>query len=319
MSLAVLAQGLLTTVQDGGRHGHADIGVGSAGAMDTVALRLANILVGNGEAAAGLEITLRGPRLRCDAACLIAVTGAPIEAMCDGTPLPMWRPVLLRAGAELSFGGMRRGARSYVACAGGIRVPALLGSRSTDINAGIGRALAAGDVIATGACAAADFAPAKWAVDPAAWFDADLTQPIRIVAGAHFSRLDAPSQGHLLDSAFRISVDSNRVGYRLEGPRLALREPLELVSCGVVAGTVQLPPGGAPIVLMAEAPTTGGYPRIAHVIAVDQPRLAQRRPGDAVRFTQVSPAAAQTLYLERERALARLKVTVTERLHAHPH
>jgi len=314
MSIVVLAPGLLTTVQDGGRHGRADIGVGSAGAMDGVALRLANMLVGNVDNAAALEITLRGPRLRCDAACLIAVTGAPLEATCAGAALPMWRPVAIRAGDELSFAGMRRGARSYVAIAGGIRTPALLGSRSTDVNAGIGTALAAGDVLPVPPYTA-DFAPARWALDPAPWFDAHTAQPIRIVSGTHFSRLDAQSQRRLFAAEFRIGADSNRVGYRLEGPGLALQQPLELISCGVVPGVVQLPPGGAPIVLMAEAPTTGGYPRVAHVVAVDLPRLAQRRPGESVRFTQVSPAAAQTLYLERERALAGIARTVAERLH----
>lgn len=313
MSLVVLAAGLLTTVQDGGRCGHSAIGVGTSGAMDSVALRLANILVGNVDNVAALEITLRGPRLRCDAACLIAITGAPLEATCDGAALPLWRPVRVAAGAELSFGGMHRGARSYVAFAGGIQVPALLGSRSTDVNAGIGPALAVGDVLPV-ATSPSRAPPAKWALDPMPWFDAEMTQPIRVVAGAHFSQLDAGSQRTLFAAEFRISADSNRVGYRLEGPKLALQEPLELISCGVVPGTVQLPPGGAPIVLMAEAPTTGGYPRIAHVLAVDQPRLAQRRPGDSVHFTQVSPAAAETLYLERERAIAALAQTVRERL-----
>jgi len=314
MSIVVLAAGLLTTVQDGGRCGHAAIGVGSAGAMDAVALRLANILADNVDNAAALEITLRGPRLRCDAACLIAITGAPLEAMCDGAALPLWRPVMVGEGAELSFGGMRRGARSYVAFTGGIQVPVLLGSRSTDVNAGIGLALAAGDVLPL-ARSPARVAPAKWALDPTPWFDADMTQPIRVVAGTHFCRLDAESQRAFYASTFRIGADSNRVGYRLEGPKLALQEPLELISCGVVPGTVQLPPGGAPIVLMAEAPTTGGYPRIAHVIAVDQPRLAQRRPGDTVRFTQVSPKIAHTAYLERERAIAALAQNIRERLH----
>jgi biotin-dependent carboxylase-like uncharacterized protein len=313
MSIVVLTPGLLTTVQDGGRFGHAAIGVGSAGAMDVIALRLANILVGNVENAAALEITLRGPRLRCATDCVIAVTGAALEARCDGAELPIWRRVSVRAGAELNFSGMRYGARSYLAVAGGIQVPALLGSRSTDVNAGIGRALAVGDVLPVSR--AHESAPAKWSLDPAPWFDANPMQPIRVVLGAHFSRLDAESQRTLFATEFRIDADSNRVGYRLGGPKLALQEALELVSAGVVPGTVQLPPGGAPIVLMAEAPTTGGYPRIAHVISVDLPRLAQRRPGEAVRFTQVSPQSAQTLLLERERAITRIAQTVAERLH----
>jgi biotin-dependent carboxylase-like uncharacterized protein len=314
MSIVVLAPGLLTTVQDGGRCGHAAIGIGSAGAMDAVALRLANILVDNVETAAALEITLRGPRLRCEADCLIAVTGAPVEATCDGIALPMWRPIPVRAGAELGFGGMRHGARSYVAFAAGIQSPVRLGSRSSDINAGIGCAVAAGDVLPLSR-SLAPVPPAKWALDPTPWFDVDLAQPIRVIAGAHFSLLDEESQRAFHATTYRIGVDSNRVGYRLEGQKLALQERLELVSAGVVTGTVQLPPGGAPIVLMAEAPTTGGYPRIAHVIAVDQPRLAQRRSGDAVRFTEVSPHFAQTLYLERERAIVTLAQHVRERLH----
>jgi antagonist of KipI len=283
--------------------------------MDAVALRLANILVGNPENAAMLEITLRGPRLRCDVDCLIALTGAPIEAHCDGATLPPWRPLPLHAGAQLDFGGMRRGARSYLAVAGGIRTEPWLDSRSVDINGGIGRALVAGDVLPILPSALQE--SAKWSLDPTPWFAADSPEPIRIVSGTHFSLLDADSQRALFAAEFRIGADSNRVGYRLDGANLALREPLELVSAGVVPGTVQLPSGGAPIVLMAEAPTTGGYPRIAHVTEIDLPRLAQRRPGDAVRFTQVSPETAQTLYLERERAIAALAQTVRERLHGH--
>jgi antagonist of KipI len=222
--------------------------------------------------------------------------------------------VPVRAGTQIDFGGMRRGARSYLAIASGLRTEALLGSRSADINAGIGRALAAGDELPA-ASVATHLTPTKWSLDPAPWFDADETNPIRVVAGTHFSRLDAVSQRNLFATEFRIGADSNRVGCRLEGAKLALREPLELVSAGVVPGTMQLPPSGMPIVLTAEAPTTGGYPRIAHVIAVDLPRLAQRRPGGAVRFTQVSPVTAQTLLLERERAVASIARSVAERRH----
>ena len=328
VAIEVLGAGLLTTIQDRGRHGHTALGVGVAGAMDTVALRLANILVDNAHNAAALEITLHGPRLRFDRDVLIAITGAPVQARCARRALPLWRPLALRGGSELVLGGMPRGARSYVAVAGGIDAAPLLGSRSSDVNAGLGAApCAAGDVLACGAAsaraaawlhaalardAAAEVA-ASWQLDPQPWADADPTRPIRVVAGAHFARLDARSQRDLFDATFRIGSDSNRVGYRLDGAALSLREPLELVSAGVVPGTLQLPPGGAPIVLMSEAPTSGGYPRIAQVIGVDLPRLAQRRPGDSVRFAETSLADAQTRYLERERALARLQRHVQER------
>ena len=289
--------------------------------MDTVALRLANLLVGNLQNAAALEITLRGPRLRFQQDAVIAITGADIQAHCAGVPIPEWRPLMLYAGSELVFGGMSRGTRSYLAVAGGIDVAAVLGSRSTDVNAGLGGCvLAADDVLAIAAprddvdkqrrVVAAD-----WSLDPRPWFDPDPQTPIRVVAASHFPQLDSASQRALFATAFRIDADSNRVGYRLRGATLVRRDPLELVSAGVVPGTVQLPPGGDPIVLMAEAPTCGGYPRIAQVIAVDLARLAQRRPGNVVAFAETSLEEAQTRYLERERALARIGHLVAERLH----
>jgi biotin-dependent carboxylase-like uncharacterized protein len=330
MSIDVLAAGMLTTVQDGGRRGHAALGVGGAGAMDTVALRLANLLVGNADDAAALEITLRGPLLRLRHDTLIAITGADIDARCGDAALPAWRPLAVRAGTEIQFGGMRHGARSYLAVSGGIGGAAVLGSRSADVNAGIGGpALAAGDELS---CAKARkqgnalwhqldreggvFAATSWQLDPQPWFDPDCTRPIRVVAGAHFPQLDIAAQRALFAIEFAIASASNRVGYRLEGGSLALRESLELVSEGVVPGTVQLPPGGKPVVLMSEAPTCGGYPRIAQVIAIDLPRLAQRRPGDLVRFAETSLADAQTRYLERELALRKIARHVMERLNA---
>jgi biotin-dependent carboxylase-like uncharacterized protein len=325
-ALEVLAPGLLTTVQDGGRHGYATLGVGSAGAMDPVCMRLANMLVGNTDHAALLEITLRGPRLRVREDLLIAITGAELEVRCGGFDVPVWRPVLLRAGCELDCGGVRRGARSYLAVAGGIAVRAVLGSRSSDVNAALGTApLASGDVLPVGKARTRTlrelsrattraFAAAAWQLDPKPWFDAAGAHPVRVLSGTHFPQMDNAAQRALFGSGFRIGNASNRVGYRLEGTLLSLREPLELISEGVLPGTVQLPPGGEPIVLMAEAPTTGGYPRIAQVISADLPRLAQRRPGDIVRFAETSLDTAQAGYLQREQALQQLRRSVAERL-----
>lgn len=339
MSVTIAAPGLLTTIQDRGRFGHAALGVGTAGAMDDVALRLANALVGNDADAAALELTLRGPRLRFEADTLIALTGAEFEPRCNGRPLPLWRPVLVRAGAEIDCGGARRGVRAYLALAGGIDVARVLGSRSMDVNAAIGPfggvPLRAGDRMPSAAAQAASAAPllralgasapagrdaaqefvaASWSVDPEPWFEAGSPALIAVIRGAHCDRLDPASQAALFSAPFRIEADSNRVGYRLDGPRLALAEPLELVSAGVVPGTMQLPPGGKAIVLMVEAPTTGGYPRIGHVASVDLPRLAQCRPGDHVRFGACSLDEAQTRYLERERALRALVLSIRGRL-----
>lgn len=332
MSIHVLTPGLLTTVQDGGRLGFSALGVGHAGAMDCVSLRLANALVGNSKDAAALEITLLGPRLRLDSDSLIALTGAAIEAHCGDAQIPTWRPVALRAGSQLNFRGMRSGARAYLAIAGGIDVSRVLGSCSVDVNGGIGgRALAAGDKLRTALATTTlcksqmhavkpdvasqpRIAAANWSIDPNPWFDIDQQHPIRVIAGAHFPHLDTSSQSALFTTGFRIGADSNRIGYRLSSSKLALREALDLVSEAVVPGTMQLPPGGDPIVLMAEAPTCGGYPRIAQVITVDLPRLAQRRPGDTLLFVETSLDDAQTRYLERERALTRLEHTIRQRL-----
>lgn len=339
MSIRVLSPGWLTSVQDTGRTGHAAIGVGRAGAMDDVALRLANALVGNPGDAAALEITLRGPRLLFRTDALIALTGAQIDARCGKQAIPAWRPVWIGAGGEVELGDTRGGARAYLAVAGGIDVAAALGSRSTDINAALGpfsgHGLAAGDELPIGHMAperlarsrrALGTAPSKapddqegvlaahWSLDPQPWFDSRGDHPIALMRGRHFENLDAPSRGALFAAPFRVGNESNRVGYRLEGVKLHLGAPLELISEGVVPGTMQLPPNGNPIVLMAEAPTTGGYPRIAHVALVDMPRLAQRRPGDHVRFVETSLADAQSRYLVRERALARLAHSIAERL-----
>jgi biotin-dependent carboxylase-like uncharacterized protein len=320
MSIHVVAPGTLTSVQDLGRFGHAQIGVGHAGAMDAVALRLANSLVGNDENAAALEITLRGPTLRFDDEALIAITGAEVDARDDNGILPTWRPFRVGAGSTIEIGPLRSGSRTYLAVAGGFDIAMILGSRSTDINARIGpfggRALIAGDTLPTMRTSIAPIEHASWSLDPSPWFDDHADRPIALIRGAHFGHLDVQSQQSLLAREFRIGSQSNRVGYRLQGHALCLRAPLELISEGVVPGTVQLPPDGEPIVLMAEAPTTGGYPRIGHVAAVDLPRLAQRRPGQTVRFVEMSPDEAQTRYLQRERELVALRQSIIERLKA---
>ena len=338
MSMRVLAPGLLTSFQDLGRYGHAASGVGRAGAMDAVALRIANALVGNQAHAAGLEITLRGPRLQIEEDCVLAVAGADIDSRCNGEALPNWRPWLVRRGTQMDFGAVRAGARAYLAVAGGFAVESVLASRSTDINAALGplggRALASGDVVtigssdafarlhsrlsthASGRQAVSDVTPVRWSVDPSPWFAADIPAAIAIERGAHFGYLDERSQHALFGSEFRVAMQSNRVGFRLEGPVLTLQAPLELVSEGVAPGTVQLPAGGQPIILMAEAPTTGGYPRIAHVAEVDLAALAQCKPGDRLRFVETSLADAQSRYLERERMLHALFQTIDEHLAA---
>lgn len=314
--IRVLRPGLLTSLQDLGRRGHAAIGVGTAGAMDPTLLRIANWLVGNDGGAAALECTLLGPRLRFDFPGVIAWCG-DAEAALDGMPLPGWRPVPVAGGSLLDIGRLRRGARGYLAVAGGIDAAPVIGSRSVDINAGLGpcegRALRAGDALGMFRIPPRQRQAPRWSLAPAPWFHPASLSVLRLLRGSHYAALDAASQGALSGTRFRIAPESNRVGVRLSGPVLALREPLELISAAVTRGTVQLPPSGQPIMLAAEHPTTGGYPRIAHLIEADQSALAQCRPGDHVLLQLIDADEAERVRRRRAEALARLEDTLRQR------
>lgn len=327
MSIVVVEPGLVTSVQDRGRSGMAAFGVGCAGPMDDVAFRLANALVGNDADAAALECALLGPTLRFESPAWIALTGADFGARADTRELPCWQTLEVAAGDTIELGNARRGAVGYLAIAGGIASDRVLGSRATDLGARIGafggRALRAGDVLAIGAqttLAAADAARTSarrgWSLDPRPWFDADPRHALHVIRGSHFDALDSDSQRAFYAAQFHVGAQSNRVGIRLQGVPLTLEKPLELVSEAVATGTLQLPPGGTPIALAADHPTVGGYPRIGQIAAIDLPRLAQRRPGAAVRFREIDRDDAQTRYLLRERELARLCEAITQRLQA---
>lgn len=324
MSVVVLKQGLLSTLQDGGRPGHAALGVGRAGAMDWPAWRLANALVGNAHDEAALEFTLVGPTLRFERTTTIALTGATVDARVGDQSLPGWTCCVLPAGSVLQLGGMRHGCRSYLAVRGGFAQPPVLGSRSTDLHARIGplggRALQLGDQLALG-----DSAPwswlglikqpriLRWGLDPQPWFD-DSRAPLALLRGRHFDELDEASQHTLFAKTFAISKDSNRTASRLDGERLNLRHPIELISEATIPGTLQLPPSGQPILLQAEAPVTGGYPRIGQLAAVDLARLAQRRPGDTISFRETTLEASAQRLANRHQRLQRLLDRIARRL-----
>jgi KipI family sensor histidine kinase inhibitor len=297
--LRIINAGMLTTVQDLGRVGQRAWGVARGGAMDATALRLANLLVGNDEGAAGLEFTLVGPEIEFAADALIAIGGAKFSG---ANP---WRPIAVQAGQRLSLGAATRGCRGYLAVAGGLGVPEILGSRGTDLRGGFGgwqgRALRAGDVVP---CTAVNRSVTqRWWLDPRITPEAGPSPVVRAVAGAHAGEFAANWTEH----EFKIAPQSDRMGLRLQGPALVRTGGRELQSAPVAPGTVQVPPDGQPIVLAADAQTIGGYPRLAHVIDVDLPVLAQLRPGDTVRFQIVPLAEAHQLWLAREHMLALLR------------
>jgi len=312
MSIEVIKPGLLTTVQDAGRAGYQHLGVPVNGPMDTLAFQVANLLVGNPLTCSALEVTLQGPTLRCQAHCLMAIAGADLGAQLNGVPLAPGQAVKVAAGSLLSFGRRVTGARAYIAVQGGFMVAPVLGSASTyrggQLGGVDGRALRAGDRLAIHSC----FRNAPRLTLPPAWLSGGVAEPdgvIRVIPGREWSCFTAQAQQALLDSTYCIGNDSERMGYRLRGQPLLLNAPLQLLSEAVPFGTIQVPADGQPIVLMADRQTTGGYPKIAHVASVDLPLLAQRLPGEPVRFALISLADAQRLAVDRARALQRAQAT----------
>jgi antagonist of KipI len=298
----VIQPGLLTTIQDLGRPHVVASGVPAGGAMDRFAHSAANLLAGNDRGAATLECTVRGPRLKAARRCVVAVTGADLEAHVDGNPAPMWTAFAMEEGDELGFGRRRLGTRAYIAVAGGLLGDRWLGSMSTNLMSARGgmhgRALVAGDTLASGVSM----------VDETGRTLAESMRPryedhtLHAVAGPHARRLAIDSRASLFGARFALSPDSNRMGYRLDGP--ALEAPgEELLSFALVAGAVQLPGGGKPILLMADHQTAGGYPVIAVVVSASMPVAAQLAPGDEMKFAETTVDAALEL---RSRQLAAL-------------
>ncbi len=279
MSLRIVRADGLVTVQDRGRRGFAHLGVPTAGALDLPAAELANRLVGNDRGAAVLETTLQGVGFVTDRALTLAVTGAGCELVADRRARAHSEPVTVPAGATVEVGPARTGVRSYVAVAGGLDVAPVLGSRSTDTLAFLGPpVVTVGTVLPVG--------PPQGVPRP---LDTSgslaVPGPLRVGVGPRASWFAAEAWALLTGTPYAVTADSNRVGLRLAGAELPRTRAGELASEGMVAGAVQVPPDGRPVVLLADHPTTGGYPVIAVVAAADLARCAQLRPGDEVRFT----------------------------------
>lgn len=304
MTVLVHKPGLLTTVQDLGRWGYQDRGVGVAGPMDVVSHRLANLRVGNDPAAATLEVTLIGPDLEFEEAAPFAVTGARFDLQLDRDAIPMDTVCVAPAGARLRFGARLRGARAYVAIAGGIAVPAVLGSRATHLPSRMGgvagRGVAAGDRLPIGdqiltSRTSGLERPSSPLPDGGA--------SIRVVPGPQDRYFGDNAFRTLASARYRIGTQSNRMGYRLEGPPLERADRAEVLSDATPIGALQVPPSGQPILLMADRQTAGGYPKIATVITADLPIAGQLAPGDWIAFSVCDLAAAHAALADQERWL----------------
>ncbi|EDM34158.1 putative allophanate hydrolase [Pedobacter sp. BAL39] len=311
----VLKAGLLSTVQDLGRMAHRKDGITPSGAMDAFALRLGNILLGNPEGSAGLECTVLGPAIEFESNRLILLAGADLSAKINGDAIPLWRPIRVAAGDRLTFAAAVSGCRCYLLVAGGFDVPELLGSKSTHLKAAFGgwqgRALKSGDRIPFAVeKSVAPPAQLNWSLAPEVYRPIE-GQTIRVIKGPEFDLFTEQSVFSFFTEGFEVGKAADRMGYCLSGHALKLREQRDMLSSAVAFGTIQVTSVGDPIVLMADHQTTGGYPRIAHVITADLSRLAQMQQGDQITFELVTLAEAQLLFVQMELQLKQLKQTMT--------
>ena len=304
-ALHILKPGLLTTVQDLGRYGHQASGVPVAGPMDTFSHRLANQLAGNSIDAATLEVTLIGPDLIVEADTTMAIAGGQFEVTCDDRPLASGTSFSVARGQRVKFGRLVEGARAYLAVAGGIQTPLVLGSRATHLVSHMGgfngRALRTGDRVPI-----VNGAPTRPHRK-----SAGLTLPtkgralLRVMAGPQDGWFQADALRAIASVSFRISPQSNRMGYRLQGPPLVRAREGELISEPVGIGAIQVPAAGEPILLMADRQTAGGYPKIGYVISADLPIAGQLAPGDFIEFHVCTHQEAVAALISRERQLLR--------------
>jgi len=324
--ITITKPGLLSTIQDLGRFGYQKYGVITSGAMDSLSHRLANLLVGNDENKPTIEMTLIGTSIQFHQDTLIAITGGDLSPTIQDQPVRMWRPVLVRKGAQLKFGRAHSGCRAYLAVAGGFSIPTIMNSTSTYIRANVGgfhgRALKAGDQLSFAEKTAQSskmikdlhnrerdcpFVEMNWSVSSDLIPQLVKKPVIRVLNGRHTHLFTKESQEWLWTKPFQLTQQSDRMGYRLLGPQLHLEKPLEILSEAVTFGTIQVPADGNPIILMADRQTTGGYPKIGEIASVDLSFLAQARPLDTIFFTNISLEEAQLLLIEREKKIKQLK------------
>jgi len=310
MGLIIKKPGILTTIQDLGRTGAQKFGLNPAGVMDRAAARTLNVLLGNAESDAVLEMHFPACVIEFETDVMIAIGGADFGAQLNGEPLRNWSSMLAEKGATLSFAKRSSGNRAYVAVSGGLNVPEWRGSRSTNLVAGLGgmdgRKLSAGDVIQ---CEESPgYADRIFTVGHSLIPRYSRFPTVRIVTGSEFEYLSDESERTFLSEGFTLTNDCNRMGYRLSGKLIHLLHPLDMVSTAVSFGTIQLLPDGQLIILMADHQTSGGYPRIGSVISADLPLVAQCGPGDGVSFQMVTIDEAERLALRFETELSFLRV-----------
>lgn len=303
--------GLLTTIQDLGRHGFQQYGIVVSGAMDHVAHRIANLLVGNEPTMATLEVTMMGPKLTAVEDTVIALTGANLSATIDGVSVPLWKSTYVKKGQTLSFGKPVVGLRAYIAVAGGFVGEDVLGSQATYLKAKMGgvdgREVRKGDVLyrgevsislkqLTGRALANDLRPCY-----------DYKQPFQVIVGPDDEMFTRDGLSTFFSEDYEITQEVDRMGCRLSGPKIEHKNKADIISDAITVGTIQVPASGQPIILLADRQTSGGYTRIGTVATVDIPRLVQQISGTKIRFEPISVEKAQQLYIKQEKMMKQLQ------------
>lgn len=288
MSMKIITAGPLSTIQDAGRFGYVKSGIGTSGCLDQASYQTANKLLQNVQGEAVIEATLMGPTITFDSDCVCCITGADMLPMLDHTSVPMYQPFFIRAGQTLSMSMAVNGCRSYIAFAGGIDVPVVLKSRSTNLKCHLGgykgRSLQNGDILSLGHSTADAAALLKNKADKPV-FSASVTA--RVIEGPQADYFTDKGKQDFYHHTYIVSQESDRMGYRLDGTAIENVNGVDIVSDGIALGSIQVPPNGKPIVLLADRQTTGGYAKIATVISKDIPKLAQLKPGDQIHFQKV--------------------------------
>jgi antagonist of KipI len=302
----VISPGLLTTVQDLGRYGHAHLGVSASGPADSVSARVCNRLVQNDDSCSVLEMTLVGGHFEFGCGATVALAGADFRPTLDGTPVPLYEAVHVVAGAVLRCGSAPQGARTYLSVAGGFQIPAVLGSTSTHVTSGIGglagRSLMRGDILPI----KAGVVGSARKVDEALIQQLVNRRTLRVTAGPQQAIFGDHGVRKLCSHPYVLSEDSNRLGLRLHGRAIEPVNDPKMLTEGAALGAIQIPPGGNPIILFVEHQTTGGYPKIANVISADLPAVGQLRPRDEIHFELVTMHEAIELLKTQEEILNRM-------------
>lgn len=314
MSFSIIRAGLLDTIQDLGRNGYGDWGINTGGAMDRYAAQVANLLVGNCEKEAVIEIHFPGPQILFEQNTLIAITGGDFSPMVNDEVIPRWQPVVVRKNTILHFPSLQQGGRCYISVHGGFCMKKWLNSYSTNLKAATGgwggQPLKKGDELpfkentiyfAGLLKEESNFEILPWRVNTEKLYR--FPHEIGFIPGKEWQSLSAASRDSFLENNFLIHPSSDRMGYQLKGSPMLLEKEEELISSAVSFGTVQLLPDGQLVVLMADHQTTGGYPRIAHVVSAHLPKLAQLRPSDCIQFKMMDNGSAEELLMAQKKEL----------------